>query len=105
MWNILIHFILIKLNKTKKRYFSIALVYLGVVWEEGTQNPKRYIPGTMMMFAGIRRNQERVDLITNLKKFTPSIQNMFSVTHFANIGYNINILLITNNYHKLTDSN
>ncbi|EDW28751.1 GL18777 [Drosophila persimilis] len=45
----------------------------GVVWSDSTldeylKDPKKYIPGTKMVFAGLKKAEDRADLIAYLKK-------------------------------------
>ncbi|KAK9475216.1 cytochrome c-like domain-containing protein [Dipodascopsis tothii] len=53
--------------------YSEANKKKGVMWEEQTmfeylENPKKYIPGTKMAFAGLKKPKDRNDLVTFLKE-------------------------------------
>ncbi|CAE6395723.1 unnamed protein product [Rhizoctonia solani] len=53
--------------------YTEANVKKGVTWNEQTlfeylENPKKYIPGTKMAFAGLKKDKDRNDLITWLRE-------------------------------------
>ena len=55
--------------------YSKAMKAAGIVWTETTldqfiANPRGFVPGTKMPFAGIADAQERADLIAYLKQAT-----------------------------------
>jgi len=55
--------------------YTAANVDKGVTWEPQTifeylENPKKYIPGTKMAFAGLKKEKDRNDLITYLQEAT-----------------------------------
>lgn len=55
--------------------YTEANIKKGITWGEGTLmeyliNPKKYIPGTKMVFAGLKKEKDRRDLVAYLKEAT-----------------------------------
>jgi len=55
--------------------YTAANINKAIIWDVGTlfeylENPKKYIPGTKMAFAGLKKEKDRNDLITYLKEST-----------------------------------
>ena len=55
--------------------YSNAMIEKKVQWNEDEmfiylENPKKYVPGTKMVFAGFKKPQDRADIIAYLKEST-----------------------------------
>jgi len=64
-----------KAGKSPGFIFSDANKNKGIIWNRETlsvylQNPAKYIPGTTMVFSGLKTVEERTDLIAYLEQAT-----------------------------------
>ena len=63
-----------KIGSTPAFTFSPAMEEADFVWSDGTlsaflESPMQYVPGTVMPFGGIRKDEQRASLVCYLKQF------------------------------------
>ena len=61
-------------GKAEGYTYSKANINKNIIWSNETldiylKSPKKYIPGTKMVFSGIKKQQDRIDLIAFIRKY------------------------------------
>lgn len=59
--------------------YSKAMKASGIVWNDETLNgylekPKKYLKGTRMAFAGLKKEEDRANVIAYLKQYSPNAE-------------------------------